>query len=500
MAGLTAQEDPLDASRDPLDEAGTADGQPSAFPGSRAARSQTDASRLSGDSLQEADSQDTASPKTKTSSGQQRTRERNRKAQQAYRQRSKVKYQKQEQKIRDLESRIASLQSDRPLGQNVQPTEQHRELKALEERVEGLQREQQARSEVDGRSNSQQDPQPPHSASLSLTPPSDPHGGARQESGRAHPSLDMRLLPGAGHGEMNEASSVNSAGVPDTQGGPGRSLMQPLANFGQERASHMLPQEMRRQNLQGLVPHPEWAAATPLPLAQLYMALVEGQTDLQLPLPNMHPDKAVMLSRLASMSLADFATFTAPCQAYLAYTAPFVRDPTTEMGKRFAATAAEALCVRVVLCEVRPNEFLQTLGRHLLQPGPGNVQLPPDWSQIKDLIGLTDVQRLLVKDIWRRYAQSMLAIAHDRAAIIADLNASGYAAIAPLQNSAQAVCVMEQASGLAASLALQQETYIHLIRMFLVQVLTPFQFAHFHARSYPYMPAWGEIIFSVADS
>lgn len=93
----------------------------------------------------------------------------------------------------------------------------------------------------------------------------------------------------------------------------------------------------------------------------------------------------------------------------------------------------------------------------------------------QELIGLTDVQRLLVKDIWRRYAQSMLAIAHDRGAIIADLNASGYAAIAPLRNAAQAVCVMDQAAGLAASLALQQETYIHLIRVFLVQVLTPFQ-------------------------
>ena len=135
--------------------------------------------------------------------------------------------------------------------------------------------------------------------------------------------------------------------------------------------------------LQGLVPHPDWAAATPLPLPQLYMALVEGHTDLQLPLPNMHPDKAVMLSRLASMSLTDFATFTAPCQAYLAYTSPFVRNPHSEMGKRFAATAAEALCVRVALCETRPDEYLQTLGRHLLQSGPGTVQLPPDWTQMK---------------------------------------------------------------------------------------------------------------------
>ena len=135
--------------------------------------------------------------------------------------------------------------------------------------------------------------------------------------------------------------------------------------------------------LQGLVPHPDWAAATPLPLPQLYMALVEGHTDLQLPLPNMHPDKAVMLSRLASMSLAELATFTAPCQAYLAYTSPFVRDPHSEMGKRFAATAAEALCVRVALCETRPDEYLQTLGRHLLQSGPGTVQLPPDWTQMK---------------------------------------------------------------------------------------------------------------------
>lgn len=82
---------------------------------------------------------------------------------------------------------------------------------------------------------------------------------------------------------------------------------------------------------------------------------------------------------------------------------------------------------------------------------------------------------MLVKVIWQDYAQAMLAIVSHRATCIVDVNSSGYAAIGPWRNSVRAVCGMDQTASLAASLALQQETYIHLVRIFLVEILTPFQ-------------------------
>ena len=48
---------------------------------------------------------------------------------------------------------------------------------------------------------------------------------------------------------MNEASSANSAGMLNVLTA-GRVHMPPLAHLGRERNAHILPQEMRRQNLQ----------------------------------------------------------------------------------------------------------------------------------------------------------------------------------------------------------------------------------------------------------
>ena len=67
---------------------------------------------------------------------------------------------------------------------------------------------------------------------------------------------------------------------------------------------------------------------------------------------------------------------------------------------------------------------------------------------MQDEVGLMDTQRMLVRDMWRRYAQNMLGVTAERAVRAADLT---------------------------ASLALQQETYIHLLRVFAVHILTPFQ-------------------------
>lgn len=131
------------------------------------------------------------------------------------------------------------------------------------------------------------------------------------------------------------------------------------------------------------MPHHAWAAAAPLPLAHLYLALLEGDTTLQLPLPLLHPDKQLTLSRLVSMPTAASAAFTAPCQAYLSYMSPLLQDADTAMCERFVAIAAEALCVHVVLCETHPQEFLLMLGELLQQPSLGSMQLPPDWSHLK---------------------------------------------------------------------------------------------------------------------
>ena len=134
---------------------------------------------------------------------------------------------------------------------------------------------------------------------------------------------------------------------------------------------------------QALVPHPEWAEASPMPMAQLYTALIEGQLDLPLPLPHMHPSRTVTLGQIAEMSMSDFAAFVSPCAAYLAFCSPFCRDPNTHAGKRFSCMAAEALYVRMVLCEIRPEDSLALSGQHLLQKGNEVSQPPPVWSQLK---------------------------------------------------------------------------------------------------------------------
>ncbi|KAK9864233.1 hypothetical protein WJX84_007413 [Apatococcus fuscideae] len=309
----------------------------------------------------EADSQDPVSPQRMDPSEQQRRRGLSRKASQAYRQRKKARYSKLQQKIQDLESRLDSLQADRPLQQyeKLHSIEQTRESRAVEVRGEGFHRGQQARTNLlrpssgrcptrsltmDARtSKSRTEQHLPISGSMSVMPPTDPQTGARQDCIGAHASREPQYLAGGTHGPENEAASVNPALMFEDQAAGGKGQMQTLVHLGQERGVDMLAQEKWQQHLQGLVPHPSWAAATPLPLAQLYMALGKGHTALEIPLPNMHPNKPVTMSQLATMSLADFAAFTAPYQAYLAYTSPFVRDPRTEMGKCFAATAAEAL-------------------------------------------------------------------------------------------------------------------------------------------------------------
>lgn len=70
------------------------------------------------------------------------------------------------------------------------------------------------------------------------------------------------------------------------------------------------------------------------------------------------------------------------------------------------------------------------------------------WVYVQDEVGLTEAQRQAVREVRSKYAQSMLG--------------------------ATAETVM-RAVDLSASLALQRESYIHLLRMFTVQILTPFQ-------------------------
>lgn len=108
---------------------------------------------------------------------------------------------------------------------------------------------------VNGQIEPQQPPQPllPGSASGPLDPI---QTGLRPDARRLasclspSPRVDPQRLPSCGGlGEMNEASSANSAGMRNVLSA-GRVHMPPLAQLGRERNAHMLPQEMRRQNLQ----------------------------------------------------------------------------------------------------------------------------------------------------------------------------------------------------------------------------------------------------------
>ena len=94
---------------------------------------------------------------------------------------------------------------------------------------------------------------------------------------------------------------------------------------------------------------------------------------------------------------------------------------------------------------------------------------------MQDWIGLTGTQRLLVRDLRQRYAHTLLGIAQDRTRMINEDGPIKDAAIAPLQNSAQAVRKLDRSTKLASCTALQREAFIHLVRVFLFQVLTPFQ-------------------------
>lgn len=132
------------------------------------------------------------------------------------------------------------------------------------------------------------------------------------------------------------------------------------------------------------MPHPAWQEAAPLPLAQLYSALMDQRMEFHLPLPRMHPSRTVTLGQIAEMPMPEFAAFVAPCAAYLAFCSPFCRDPTTHAGRSFCAMAAEDLCVRIALCELRPADALALSGQHLLQTSDAEgCQAPPVWTTLK---------------------------------------------------------------------------------------------------------------------
>ena len=55
-----------------------------------------------------------------------------------------------------------------------------------------------------------------------------------------------------------------------------------------------------------------------------------------------------------------------------------------QASRKFAAMAAEAFCVRIVLAETRPAESLQLSGQHLLQMAGTQASQPaPNWSLLK---------------------------------------------------------------------------------------------------------------------
>lgn len=63
-------------------------------------------------------------------------------------------------------------------------------------------------------------------------------------------------------------------------------------------------------------------------------------------------------------------------------------------------------------------------------------------------VGLTEAQRQAVREVRSKYAQSMVGATAE---------------------------TVVRAVDLSSSLALQRESYIHLLRLFTVQILTPFQ-------------------------
>ncbi|KAK9830826.1 hypothetical protein WJX74_009092 [Apatococcus lobatus] len=292
--------------------------------------------------------------------------------------------------------------------------------------------------------------------------PSPSEGPSQEDSPGARENQVVALMA-----QLHAASSANLTSLPQA---PRRMRLQIISDSDQAgvcRSDH------RQHNLQALVPHPEWQDVSPIPLAQLYSALIDYRMDIQLPLPHMHPAREINLGQIEEMPMPEFAAFAAPCAAYLAFCSPFCRDPTTHAGRSFCQMAAEALCVQIVLCEARPADSLTMSGQHLLQAsGVVGSQAVPVWSKLKHEVGLTESQQQAVREVWQKYSQNMVGV------------------------TAEAVV---RAADLSASLELQRESYIHLLRVFTVQILTPFQFGHFMARSYPYNPAWGEIVISIAE-
>ena len=116
-------------------------------------------------------------------------------------------------------------------------------------------------------------------------------------------------------------------------------------------------------------------------------------------------------------------------------------------------------------------------------------------------MGLSDHQLDQIRELDDTYLQKVTGLCLNREDSLAALQMTTPEAIlAPLSRPHSASDVAADMAQCAASFALQQEAYLHLIRTFVLHILTPYQAGMLCAAAYPFFMEFPAVIAHILEA
>lgn len=116
-------------------------------------------------------------------------------------------------------------------------------------------------------------------------------------------------------------------------------------------------------------------------------------------------------------------------------------------------------------------------------------------------MGLSNHQLDLIRELDDKYLQKVTGLCLNRENSLAALQMTAPADIlSPLGSPHKASTVAANMTLCSASFALQQEAYLHLIRTFILTILTPYQCSLLCAAAWPFLVEFPAVIGPVLDA
>ncbi len=116
-------------------------------------------------------------------------------------------------------------------------------------------------------------------------------------------------------------------------------------------------------------------------------------------------------------------------------------------------------------------------------------------------LALSDEQIDLIRKLDDEYLQKITGLSINRETSLTSLlEVTPEKILGPLRSPHRAAAVAAEMARCSTSFALQQEVYMHLIRTFVLEILTPWQAGKLCAAAYPYLMEFPAVISHILEA